>query len=170
MKLFTIGLVLVTMLAVSCDEKSSAVDNDYTGREMVYDLFQTSDFPISGNVTFRERTSGEVEVNVSLEGTEGNIYHPVHLHFGDLDVPDAEIAFLLNDLYGEAGASSTLVSTLSDETAFTFDLIDKFDGSVKIHLGATGEARDVVLAGGNIGINKNTVSAGRKKVAICKSE
>lgn len=170
MRFLTIVLVCVTMLAISCDEKSSAVDNDYTGRELVYDLFQTSDFPISGNVTFRERTGGEVEVNISLEGTEGDIYHPVHLHFGDLDVPDAEIAFLLNDLYGEAGTSSTLVSTLSNETTFTFDLIDKFDGSVKVHLGATGEARDVVLAGGNIGINKNTLSAGRKKVAICKSE
>ncbi len=170
MKYFTLLFSLLIASLLACNDGSSAADDEYTGRELVYDLFQTSEFPTSGNVTFRERTGGEIEVSVTLDGTEGDIYHPVHLHFGDLDVPDAEIAFLLNDLLGETGTSSTLVSQLSDETIFTFDMIDKFDGSVKVHLGSTGEARDVVLAGGNIGINKNISTTGRKKVSVCKSE
>ena len=163
-----LGLIMASLLA--CNEGSTSADEEYTGRELVYDLFQTSEFPVSGNVIFRERSGGEVEVSVTLDGTEGNIYHPVHLHFGNLDIPDADIAFLLNDLYGETGTSSTLVSTLSNDTQFTFDMIDKFDGSVKVHLGATGEARDIVLAGGNIGVNKSISTTGRKKVAVCKSE
>ena len=171
MKNFGVLVIFCSLGLWSCDNKSSQDEEDlYTGREIVYDLLQTSEFPISGNVTFKERTDNAVEVDVMLNGTDGNVFHPVHLHYGDINVPDADIAFLLNDLKGSDGESVTVVKTLSDESTFTFDMLQEFDGSVKVHLGATGTDADIVIAGGNIGINQNDLSTGRKKVATCKSE
>lgn len=171
MKHFSVFLIFCSLGFWSCSSNSSDdADDVYTGREMVYDLFQTSDFPVSGSVIFKERNDSSVEVNVNLNGTEGNVFHPVHLHYGDVTTPDAEIAFLLNDLKGEEGISSTIVRTLSDESQFTFDKLQEFDGSVKVHLGATGADADIVLAGGNIGLNQSAPSTGRLKVPVCKSE
>ncbi|MEM7107819.1 MAG: hypothetical protein AAF519_06310 [Bacteroidota bacterium] len=162
---FPIGLLI---LLVSCSTDDEKAIGEFTGNELVYNLSQSSDFPISGTVSFLERTDKAVQVEVALEGTEGDIFHPVHLHFGDLSVPDADIAVLLNDLQGSEGTSITLVTNLSDDTPFTFDSVDKFNGSVKVHLGADGPDRDVILASGNVGMNK-LVTTGRQKVAICKS-
>lgn len=168
MKLAFLLTLLWCSLLVGCTDSSDNAIDEFTGNEVVYDLIQSSDFPISGTVTFKERTDGEVQVVVALQGTQGEIFHPVHLHFGDLSTPDAEIAFLLNDLKGSEGLSSTTVSILSDETIFDFAAVDKFNGSIKVHLGAIGEDSDVILAAGNIGSNKNILT-GRQKVAICNS-
>ncbi|MEO1099896.1 MAG: hypothetical protein AAFX57_19420 [Bacteroidota bacterium] len=164
---FLFTFVLIGLLE-ACSENSETVIEEFTGNEFVYDLAQSSDFPTSGTVAFQERTDGDVQVVVSLEGTEGDIFHPVHLHFGDLSTPDADIAFLLNDLKGSEGESSTTVSLLSDETKFSFQTLGQFNGSVKVHLGAAGSDADVILAAGNIGANRNSIG-GRQKVAICKS-
>lgn len=160
--------LLVLVALVGCSDDNGLSNDEFTGNEVSYDLVQSSDFPISGTVNFMERTDGDVQVVVSLEGTSGDIFHPVHLHFGDLTTPDADIAFLLNDLKGSEGSSVTTVAQLSDETDFTFESLESFNGSVKVHLGATGDDRNVILAAGNIGANKNTIN-GRRSVAICKS-
>ncbi|MEM6522271.1 MAG: hypothetical protein AAGF85_10595 [Bacteroidota bacterium] len=165
MKRFFGILALVGVLSCSNDDENAL--DELTGSELVYNLSQSSDFPISGTVTFQERNDNAVQVKVELEGTEGDIFHPVHLHFGDLSVPDADIAFLLNDLKGNEGTSTTIVTILSDESPFTFSDVDNFNGSIKVHLGANGADRDVILAAGNIGVNTNTT--GRQKVAVCKS-
>ncbi|MEM9859940.1 MAG: hypothetical protein AAF843_21515 [Bacteroidota bacterium] len=160
--------ILIALVSIGCSDDTGSALEEFTGNELVYDLFQSSDFPISGSVTFQERIDGDVQVTVELEGTEGAIQHPVHLHFGDLSVPDAEIAFLLNDLKGSDGVSTTTVSKLSDESNFSFDTIGEFNGSIKVHLSATGADQDIILAAGNIGANQNVIS-GRRKVAICSS-
>ena len=46
----------IVALFVSCDESSSGSSDEFTGKEIAFDLQQASDFPISGTVTFKERT------------------------------------------------------------------------------------------------------------------
>ena len=161
-------LLFIPVLFMSCDDDSSNSSDEFTGRESVFDLQQASDFPISGTVTFKEREDLAIQVIVSLEGTEGNITHPVHLHYGNLSTPDAEIAVLLNDLNAGTGISETVVDVLSDETKFRFDNISNFEGSVKVHLSASGDGRNVVLAGGNIGlsVDKSNTGGRANKIAI----
>ncbi len=170
MKLSIILSFLLSIALFGCSDNTSVVEDEFTGNELSYDLYQSSDFPINGSVTFKERKDGTVQVIVDLDGTEGDIFHPVHLHFGDLSTPDAEIAFLLNDLKGEEGTSSTIVTTLSDETEFSFGAIDGFNGSVKVHLASSGPDGDIILASGNIGSNQARVQTGRQKVAVCRNE
>lgn len=165
-------LLFVTGLLFSCDDSSSNSADEFTGRESAFILQQGSDFPISGTVTFKERTDFSLQVVVELTGTEGNITHPVHLHYGNLSIPDAEIAVLLNDLNAANGISETIVNVLSDESKFKFDDLATFEGSVKIHLAANGDGRNVVLAGGNIGLAADKSNSGGRvnKIAVCQSE
>lgn len=163
-------LLLATVFFMGCGDDSSSNFDEFTGRETSFDLVQASDFPISGTVTFKEKTDLSLQVTVSLNGTEGNISHPVHLHYGNLSTPDAEIAVLLNDLDAVTGESETTLSVLSDETEFRYDDLLNFEGSVKIHFSATGDGRNIVLAGGNIGIAADKGNpGGRLNITVCKS-
>jgi len=159
------------LVIISCSDSGDAINTDeYTGREISFDLVQGSDFPIAGDVSFKELSNKSVEITVSLSGTEGDIFHPVHLHSDDLSAPDADIAVLLNDVYGKNGVSTTVIDKLADESNFDFDRIDEYYGSIKVHLAATGDGRDIVLAGGNIGLAQKSNPTGRSTIAVCKSE
>ncbi|ELR71580.1 hypothetical protein C900_02495 [Fulvivirga imtechensis AK7] len=160
------------MLSTACsDEQNTREDQEFTGREMVYDLLQASEFPIEGTVVFRERMDKSIQIEVRVSGTSGNALHPVHLHYGNLSIPDADLAAQLNDLSAEAGESITIVPRLLDESVFEYDYLRNFDGSVKIHLAASGEGSNVILAGGNIGIAaEKQPASGRINIAVCKSE
>ncbi|GAA0890813.1 hypothetical protein GCM10009122_04920 [Fulvivirga kasyanovii] len=154
----------------ACNNSEDAEENDYTGRQITYSLLQASDFPVYGTVIFKERTDLGIQVEVQLEGTDGDAYHPVHFHYGNLATQDAEIVFSLNDLYADTGESITLLNDLVDNNSFGFDDLLKFDGSVKVHLSATGEGRDVVLAATNIGSAYSKQNPnGRLSIAVCKS-
>ncbi|UII32765.1 superoxide dismutase family protein [Fulvivirga ulvae] len=168
-KAFLLTWVVCGMLLSACTDSENE-NTDFTGRQVTYNLLQASDFPVYGTVTFMERADLGLQVEVKLEGTDGEAYHPVHFHYGDLGTQDADIAFTLNDLYADTGKSSTMLNDLIDNGKFGYDDLLKFDGSVKIHLSATGEGKDVVLAATNIGtaFSKQN-STGRLSIAVCKS-
>lgn len=162
------GVTLVAVLA--CQEKED-ITTEYTGNESVYALLQASDYNVQGTVTFRERLDGTAEIDVTLSGTEGAIEHPVHLHLGDISAPDADVAALLSPVTGSTGQSRTLLKRLADETSVSYRELLALDACIKVHLSATGEARDIILAGGNIGaasLREN--SNGRVGFGVCKSE
>ncbi len=142
-------LTLAAFMGCSSDDASV---NKYTGKEISYSLFSGSEIGTAGAVTFKERSDRTVDVIVTLDNSyQGN--YPVHLHYGDLSIPDAPQATLLADFDGEKNMSITNLSVLADETPFTFDSVDGFDGSVKIHLGRSGPDYDVLISAGNIGSN-----------------
>ena len=160
-------MVAAGMLA--CQEKEE-IKTEYTGNETVYPLLQASDYNVQGTVTFRERLDGTAEIDVALSGTEGSIEHPVHLHMGDISAPSADVAALLTPVLGSTGTSETILTRLADETAITYKQLLALDACVKVHLSATGESRDIILAGGNVGAaSSKDVSTGRVGIAVCKS-
>ncbi|MEQ8475738.1 hypothetical protein [Fulvivirga sp.] len=161
--IFVLGLFLIQSCA-DVSEKS-----DYTGREYTYALIQSADFPISGSATFYERNDGTTEIKVTLSGTEGDISHPVHFHYGNVSNPDAEIAIVLTPVFGKTGESITIVKTLMDETTLSYDDLVNFDGHIKIHLD-DGPNKNTILAAGNIGSASKGKLTGRKDIAVCKSE
>jgi len=161
--------VLVAASLFACQEKEE-IKSDYTGNQVVYVLLQASDYNVQGDVTFRERIDGTAEIDVTLSGTEGAIEHPVHLHLGDITTPSADVAALLTPVEGSTGKSETNLKRLADETPITYKELIALNACIKVHLSATGESRDIVLAGGNIGAAFTTdVSTGRAAIAVCKS-
>lgn len=161
---------VVFMLLSACQETENTVQ-DFTGNEVTYPLQAGSEYPVYGYVTFKERKDGSALALVQLTGTEGSMWHPAHLHLGDISEPDADIAVLLNPVQASTGRSETIITRLSDETPVTYTELVNLYASVKIHLSDSGPERDIILAGGNIG-QAYTQANGRRiqEIAVCKSE
>ena len=164
MRVLVIFLSVFILTACSDDSETS----DYTGKQQSYALVQASDFPISGTVTFLERRDGATEIQIVLSGTEGDISHPAHLHYGDYSIPDAEMAATLTPVFGKTGESTTILEALMDETPISYDELINFEGHIKVHLDG-GPNKSTILAAGDIGIAAKGSSSGRKAIAVCKS-
>lgn len=155
---------------LGCQENEN-LREDYTGNEVVYALQQASAYTVDGTVTFKEKIDGTAAIIISLSGTDGNSEHPVHLHMGDIIEPGADVAALLNPVLGKSGVSETNLLRLSDETPISYRQLIDLNACIKIHLAASGPDRDIILAGGNIGLAANTdVSTGRSGIGICNSK
>ncbi|GAB1445211.1 hypothetical protein MASR2M41_08800 [Flammeovirgaceae bacterium] len=161
--------VLAIILALSGCQESQTV-SDFTGNEVTYALQQASDYNVSGIVTFKEKRDGSSIILVDLQGTDGNVKLPVHLHMGDISAPDAEIAALLNPVIGTTGRSETHLVQFADETKLNYSDLIKLEASIKIHLSDIGPERDIILAGGNIGALSTKGTYGRIGIGVCKSE
>ncbi len=163
------GLVVCGVLWISCQESENV--NDFTGNETTYALQPGSEYDISGTVTIKERRDGTSLVLVNLTGTSGNNKLPLHLHLGDISTPGADVAALLNPIDAKTGISETILTQLADETMLSYADLIKLEACVKIHLADTGPERDIILAGGNIGVAVGKAAAsGRLGVGVCKSE
>ena len=128
---------------VSCSENESSV---YTGNQLNFQLFQSSDFAFSGDLEVRELISGALEFNISLLGNNGDAgtTYPAHLHFGSYDSPDAVIAAMLTPINGSSLKSKTIVSNLSNNTVLDFESLKVFDGHLKVHLAGEGPDYQVI--------------------------
>jgi hypothetical protein len=159
-------LAMAAMIISSC-QKSEQV-SEFTGNQVTYALQQGSSYAVSGTVTLKEKRDGNTVVQVELSGTSGDSKYPVHLHLGDISTSGAPIAALLTPLGGNTGKSETLVAQLADETKITYADFIKLKASIKVHLSDSGPAKDVVIAGGNIGTAVSNPN-GRIGVAVCAS-
>ncbi|HCM78057.1 MAG TPA: hypothetical protein DIS90_16860 [Cytophagales bacterium] len=164
-----IGVIALSMALLSCQESETV--SEFTGNEVTYALQQTSDFKVSGTVTIKEKKDGTSLVLLQLEGTDGDMKLPVHLHLGDISAPDAEIAALLNPVVASTGISETSLTQLANETKLSYNELIDLEASIKIHLSDVGPERDIILAGGNIGaIASKGIANGRVGIGVCKSE
>jgi len=164
-----IGAIALSMALLSCQESETV--SEFTGNEVTYALQQTSDFKVSGTVTIKEKKDGTSLVLLQLEGTDGDMKLPVHLHLGDISAPDAEIAALLNPVVASTGISETSLTQLANETKLSYNELIDLEASIKIHLSDVGPERDIILAGGNIGaIASKGIANGRVGIGVCKSE
>ncbi|MDH4058317.1 MAG: hypothetical protein OEU76_06105 [Cyclobacteriaceae bacterium] len=164
-----VTVLIVGSILVSCQENETV--SEFTGNEVVYALQQASEYSISGKVIIKELKDSSAQVLIELDGTDGNLLLPAHLHLGDISTPGAEIAALLNPVNATTGKSETNLSLLADESRITYQELIKLEASIKVHLSDVGPERDIVLAGGNIGeLAIKGSSSGRIGIGVCKSE
>jgi len=161
--------IVLGFILVSCQESQPAL-SEFTGNEVTYSLQPGSVYPISGIVTFKERKDGSTTVVVNLDGTEGNVQLPVHLHLGDISAADADVAALLTPVLGTSGKSETRLTKLANEETIAYADLINLEACIKIHLAETGPDRDIILAGGNVGAAALTGDSGRMTISVCKSE
>ena len=161
-------LLLVVFITFSCSENDSP-ENDYTGRTISYELYAGNDAGIPGTVNFKERLDKSVDIIITLDELDGEGMLPAHLHFGDLSESDNPQAALLNSYDVEKGISITNFSQLADDTTFPFERIEGFNGSVKVHLGQTGDDYNVIVAAGNIGTNES-LGFNLESIATCSPD
>lgn len=165
-----LSFLLITMIFFACNKEE---DRRYTRNEIRYDLFQSSDFPYTGTATLRELSTGELEMEIELDGPKDTTpyFFPVHLHFGTYDQVDSPIAFLFNPVDIRTLKSVTPMGILSDGRTLTFEDFKNFDGHIKIHLADSGPEYNVYLTVGNIGANDNSRAAfDRNNISLCAPE
>jgi hypothetical protein len=165
--------VLLVLGGCSVGDPAVQKASDFTGNEITYPLASASEFNISGSVTLKERKDGSTTLDIVLNGMEGTegLEFPVHLHNGNVATDNAEIAAVLQPVSGKSWKSSTVLKTLTDESAVKFDDLKNADACIKIHFAATGINKDIILSAGNIGKATDSPDAnGRFSVAVCKSE
>ncbi len=161
--------MLLVLVITGCQK--SEVVSEFTGNETTYSLQQGSEYKISGTVVFKERKDGKITAVIQLDGTEGDIKHPVHLHFGDISKPAADISLLLNPVTGKTGRSETVFNALTDESAIDYQKLIALPACIKIHLSNSGPGRDIIIAAGNIGTSFDQFPTGsRLGISVCKSE
>lgn len=162
-----LSMIVLAGAGIGCQESESI--SEFTGNETTYALQQASEYVISGTATLKERKDGATTVVVQLSGTEGESKYPVHLHLGDITTPKADIAAILNPLVGKTGRSETRIDKLADETPISYKNLVNLNACMKIHLSDVGAERNIILAGGNIGVAISNPT-GRRGFAVCKSE
>lgn len=161
---------LAALLLTACHEPEPGV---FTGNEVTYSLISGSEHGVSGTVTLKERRDGAVSIIIAATGTAGTALHPVHVHRGFVSEPDQEVAALLSPLSARTGTSETVLTFLADETPVTFAGLKNLVANIRIHLSDAGPGRDVILAGGNIGLAfERGATSGRESNAlgVCRSE
>lgn len=160
-------LVLIVFIG-SCAPNEQA--SEFTGNQVTYSLIQSSQYLVSGSVTYKEMRDGNTLVLVELKGTSGESKYPIHLHLGDLSVQGASVAGLLEPIVGNIGYSQTIFKQLADETPITYTNLTKLNSCIKIHLSSTGPQKDIVLAASNVGsAATKPLSSGRLDISICGS-
>ncbi|WP_114751036.1 hypothetical protein [Pleomorphovibrio marinus] len=168
MKKFKSLVLIALVVLVSCQEQE--VESVYSGRSLSYDLFQSSDFDYKGLALVRELKSGDLEIEIDMEGP-GSVeeyFFAGHLHFGTYDAESADIAYLLNPVDIRSLNSKTILGQLSNGEKLDFESFKSFDGHIKIHLAEEGPDYSIILVSGNIGANPNSIeSFDRNKITLC---
>ena len=167
-------MLVFIALTVACGGEDAG-DSEFTGNEVRMELIPgtVSGNTTSGTLLIRERTTGEAQLDITLNNVITGAEHPVHLHFGSLD-DNGDVATYLTTLRETdgVGVSSTILTRLDNDESVSFSSLITFNGSIKIHFEASGPLEDAVLGSANIGLNSGENEAylnGLKSITTCNS-
>lgn len=153
MNLMTLVVMISSLaLVVGCG------DDNTTGNELKYNLQEVGNSNVSGTLEFKELTTGEVQAEISLDGTDDGNSHPAHIHMNSAASGGA-ILVSLDPVDGATGSSVTIISTMDDGTPFTFAMLENINAYVNVHLSAT-QLQTIVA---QVDIGGNALTGERKE-------
>ena len=156
LKLFVyLTMAALTVLTMSCEEEEGPMMPEMpepAGNSMSYDLMSVSDPSISGTATFTELDDGSTRVILDLIGTTGGT-HPAHIHMNTA-AEGGDIAVSLTPVDGSTGMSETIIESLDDGTAISYEQLLDYNGYINVHLSSSELA--TLIAQGDIGQNALT--------------
>lgn len=152
--ILSVCFIVCMLIFSACKDDEGDTPDGFTGRETRYELLSGSDFNFHGEALFEEKTNGSTRITIKLEGVHSSseVYLPVHLHHGPVE-QEAAMAAMLEPVNSRTGESITHLQYLMDDSAISYEELLDFDGHIKVHLGESGEDKEVILAYGNIGRN-----------------
>jgi hypothetical protein len=171
---FYTSALLLFLLVFGCESEEE--EELYTGREVKYEMLKGAFFEheTTGYILIKERIDQSIDIEINMEGTLPNAYHPVHLHYGSLEDDGLVAEFLtyLEDTGNRKSQSITHIKYLRNEdTPITFDRFLEMDASIKVHMEESGEYKDVILGASDIGKNYSIQMPGSNKaITICNSK
>jgi hypothetical protein len=163
-------LLLILIASFSFWSCSKTDDKKYSGNQLEFNLFQSSEYDFRGRLLVKELLDGNLELTLKMTGPKSSSEYlfPAHLHFGSYDQANSSIASLLNPVSSKTLESVTVLGALSDGSRLDFQAMKLFDGHVKIHLANDGPDYGVILVAGNIGSNP-TANFQKDKMSVCRN-
>jgi len=148
---FLLFLSMMFVLA-SCDLNGND-EFEFEGQTQSYDLAAVDDSNVSGVAIFDEQEDGTTRITLDLTGTQSGAEHPAHIHANSV-AEGGDIQISLNPVDGTTGRSETVVSTLDDDTAITYQELIGHDGHINVHMSE--DDLETIVAQGDIGGNRLT--------------
>ena len=169
-KVTTLFIFFLGIVLLGCQNEATS---EFTSNEISIPMIggQVNGNSTSGILTIKERIAGTAQIEIIVQHVLPNAVHPIHLHYGSLE-DDGNVATLLNELreVNGTGRSVTLLTTLENGQAITYQDLVNMDGSIKIHFEASGPLENALIASTNIGINQTENGAyleGSKSITEC---
>lgn len=155
MKKIIYFLIMIPLL-VGCsnDDDNIMMTDDGpmgTGESMSFDLSTNFDSNVTGTATVEKNTDGSSTVTLSLNGDVSG-GHPAHIHVNSA-AEGGEIAMSLEPV-DASGMSKTVITSLDNGSAITYEELISFDGYINVHQSAADLATLIVQ--GDIGTNDLT--------------
>lgn len=135
------------LFAASCSSDDD--QNEPDSANSVFTLESRANAAISGDVTFTDNQNGSTTVVIDLNGTTTGS-HPAHIHENSA-VEGGDIIVSLEPVDATTGLSTTVVSTLNDGTAISYEQLVALDAYVNVHQSA--DDLGTLIAQGDIGVN-----------------
>jgi hypothetical protein len=157
----------LSILTLACEEEEGPMMPDLpepTGSSMSYDLMSVSDPAISGTATLTELEDGSTQLIIDLNGTSSGT-HPAHIHMNTA-AEGGDIAISLTAVDGSTGMSETIIETLDNGTAISYDQLLDYNGYINVHLSSSDLA--TLIAQGDIG--QNTLTGESKAYSLMEKD
>lgn len=151
-KFSTLPIILLAgLIFIGCSKEN--LGPQLTGPTKQFTLASKSNPAISGTVTFAKRDDNATLITIQLNGTSAGASHPAHIH-ANTAAETGGIIVDLTSIDGASGKSETLVRTLKDGSAVTYEQLIDLNGYVNVHLSVSDLA--TLIAQGDIGQNELT--------------
>ena len=144
-------ILLASMTFIGCSKEDPGPQ--LTGPTKQFMLASKSNPAISGTVTFAKRDDNATLITIQLNGTSAGASHPAHIH-ANTAAETGGIIVDLTSIDGASGKSETVVRTLKDGSAVTYEQLVDLNGYVNVHLSVSDLA--TLIAQGDIGQNELT--------------
>lgn len=146
MKSFKFLFSLLTLVVfISCSNEEGSIDLG----SKVYQLQAVSDPGLLGKVIISENSDSSSTVSVELYGTSTEV-HPTFIYYNSL-AEGGPVAITLDPC--GCVKSKTVVTSLDNGKAISFDELVKFNGHLKVH--RSDIFMETILLQGDIGSNAN---------------
>lgn len=143
-------MFILSGIFFSCDSDDDHIDDGFQGETEEYEILAVGDSSIEGTVIFEEQEDGSTSVEIELEGTDQEETYPAAIYFGNA-ADGQDLALSLEDVDGETGTSTTLVTEFDDESSASYEDLTELDGHIVLFL--SDDDSDQIVARGDIGEN-----------------
>lgn len=148
-----IPMFLFSALLWSCSDDDDAIIDNGPGESKEFAITALNN-DIEGTLTFTDMKDGSTTIDIELDGTEEGTTYLAYLRH-ESAAEQGETALSLEPVDGATGLSTTIASSLDDETSINYeDLID-FDGHLIILIEGEGE-EEIPVAYADLGENQLT--------------
>ncbi|WP_055436590.1 hypothetical protein [Lacinutrix algicola] len=133
MKTFFKVLILMPLVLISsCRSDDAETDQVTDLASKTYTLNTVDNSGISGTVRFIKNSNFTLSIELRLLGTVNNNYHSGFLYMDNAANNGEDVAITLDVVDGDTGMSTTVFTSLDDDTPISYEELLNFDGYVEV--------------------------------------